>query len=49
MLESIKDLSGWCHKQKKWSTNFGDEDLWNKMNQMVTWNLQRQLDLGANQ
>jgi len=35
-------------KTIKQSTNFEDEELWNKMNQMVTRILQRQLNLEAN-
>jgi hypothetical protein len=48
MVESIKGLSNWCHKIAKWTTNFKDEGLWNKMNGwMVTQSLQWQLDLEA--
>jgi len=32
----------------KWSTNFEDQELWNKMKWMVTQSLQWQLDLEAN-
>jgi hypothetical protein len=48
MLESIKGLRGWCLRIAKWSTNFDDEELWNKMNWMGTQSLQWQLALEAN-
>jgi hypothetical protein len=48
MLKSIRGLSGDTIRTTKWSIDFEDEELWNKMNRMVTWGLQQQLDLEAN-
>ncbi len=49
MLGNIRGLSDWrCKDYVEQSTHFENDELWNKMNKMVTQNLQRQLDLEAN-
>jgi hypothetical protein len=50
MLGNIKGLSSsHCKDYVEWSIDFENEELWNKMNRMVTQNLQRQLDFEVNQ
>jgi len=50
MLGNIKGLSNSrCKDYVEWSIDFENEELWNKMNRMVTQNLQRQLNLEVNQ
>jgi hypothetical protein len=49
MLGNIRGLSNWrCKDYVERSTHFENDELWNKMNKMVTQNLQWQLDLEAN-
>jgi hypothetical protein len=48
MLESIKGLNNDAIRTIEQSIDFEDENLWNKMNWMVTLSLQQQLDLEAN-
>jgi len=48
MLESIRSLSGWHRKHYRTIYKLFGRRIVNKMNRMVTWNLQRQLDLEAN-
>jgi hypothetical protein len=49
MLESIKGLSGWSHKDYKMIYKLWRQRIVKQMNQMVTQSLHWQLDLEANQ